>query len=344
MTESPADLAALFPLFDVLEQGRSVALVPIGGVGPGDVAPPTEPGPWIGVTSSGSTGRPKLVWRRWPELRAGASRRPEVQRWRWASPYGPSSFAGVQVALQAWATSREIVSWHARTWDEVWASVRQERIDAVSGTPTFLDLMVQSEGQPGSEWQPVQVTLGGEPLRPGVGRRLRARFPGTRFIVIYASAEFGVLMRTERLDGWYEAASLARRWPEWRIRDEVLEVADHGTWRATGDRVVAQGDLLKVVGRADQVANIAGTKVDLAGIIELAEQVPGVLRAVAVAESSPITGQIVCLRYALDPHQPAEAIEALLQEQLRASLPKAAWPRRWVRDAVAPVKNAKRAV
>jgi acyl-CoA synthetase (AMP-forming)/AMP-acid ligase II len=316
----------------------------------------------LGVCSSGSTGRPKLIWRRWRELCADPSRSDHLQGWTWASPFEPFTFAGVEVALQAW-TSRGNVLSLGRDWGLAWHTLRNAAVDVLSCTPTYVDLLLQNEPQkagptpeagatgatPGQDPKPPsvelrlrQITLGGEALRPSLGTRLAERFPNTSFTVIYATAELGVLMKTHRLDGWYEIHSLAKRFPRWRINTGVLEVQPGELWQTTEDQVELKGDLLRVIGRADALANVAGTKVSLAQVSELAEQVPGVRRAVAVAQASPITGQIVCLKYAIDPDYDTGAVTTALQVHLQSRLRKEAWPRKWVLDDLGPEVNAKR--
>ncbi|MBK9137240.1 MAG: acyl--CoA ligase [Verrucomicrobia bacterium] len=379
----PSQLEDLAGVFDQMEAGgTNVALLPALGDRAvprlEEAALPEEPSGWLAVTSSGSTGVPKVVWRRWTDLRVGLSHRPEIRGWCWAAPYAPWTFAGVQVALQAWLVAGRVVSL-PHDWTEAWRKLEQTRPDAVSATPTYLDLLLQEEALPafsdthqrqqskeapkgfpqaaGSSemsaetagfrrgWSPRQITLGGEPLRPGVGQRLAARFPTARFTVVYAAAEFGVIATTHRMDGWYELAALDGRFPGgWRQEDGVLELQRGGDWRSTGDLVEVAGDLFRVIGRADGVANVAGTKVNLAQVAAVAEEVPGVLRAVAVAEPNSVTGQVVCLRYAPAPGLDSSKLANALEAHLRAQLPKAAWPRKWVVDQVAPVHNAKRAV
>lgn len=335
-------LAELFPVFEALEEGRSVALRSSAEC-TAMTDPPGADAPHLGVSSSGSTGQPKLVWRPWAKLKSAASVRPEVASWTWAAPYQPCSFAGVQVAVQAWLTSKRVISL-ATASDAAWRQLLQACPEALSATPTFVDLLLQNEPPEGQTWAPRQITLGGEPLRPALGARLKHRFPSVHFTVIYAAAELGVLARTSRLDGWYELLSLRRHAADWRLVDGLLEIQTASGWQRTGDLVEVEGDCFRVRGRGDRVANVAGTKVDLIRVAELAEQVPGVLRAVAMAEPSPIAGQVVCLRFALERHVDADQVEAELQARLRAQLRKEAWPRRWVRDDVAPVNNAKRAV
>lgn len=335
----PHCLEELSSAFEQLDAGEDVALLaPDSQLRPD--APPAAGS--VGVTSSGSTGVPRMVWHLWKTFRAGAAQRPEISGWNWAAPYNPSSFAGAHVALQAWIGHGAAFSLIGE-WKKIWATLNRERIDAISATPTFLDLLLQTEsGSP--EWHPRQVTIGGEPLRPATGARLAARFPRSRFTAIYATAELGVLALSHRVDGWYEVGSLVRRWPEWRITGGILEVRHCSAWQSTGDTVDLRGDLLRVIGRARDVANVAGTKINLAEVSYLAEQVPGVLRAVALAEPSAVTGQIVFLKFAVDPHCEPERVTGELQEHLRAHLRKEAWPRRWQLDDVAPFNNAKRIV
>lgn len=340
---SPAELAALPAVFAELEAGRSVALLPPQADRVPWLEPPELPAVWLGVTSSGSTGRPKLIWRKWKELRGAARRSQSVRGWVWASPFDPASFAGVQAAVQAWVNGGRVLSLRGG-WPAQWQTLADEPVDAISATPTFLDLLVQNEPAEGAGWHPRQITLGGEPLRPGVGRRLAAQFRETRFTVIYAAAEFGVLLKTHRLDGWYELDFLKTCWPEWRVRDGALELCQAGVWRSTGDQVEVRDETIRVIGRMDSVANVAGTKVNLAEVAEFAEQVPGVLRAVAVAESNAVTGQVVGLQYAVASGEDVKAVTGRLQEYLRQRLRKEAWPRHWTVDEVAPAHNAKRIV
>lgn len=355
---------------------------------------PAAGGPWLGVRSSGSTGQPKIVWRRWCEVLSEASHDERLRGWVWASPFQPWTFAGVQVALQAWASQGRVISLDNQ-WTDSCQRLVAEPVDALSCTPTYLDLLLQnepSEGElrsveceisakvaesprsakssaeqepksdaarsvPRSErytpqsavrtphwetWQPKQITLGGEPLRPALGNRLRRRFTQARVTVIYAAAEFGVLLKTRRLDGWYEAEGLTKRYPHWRITDGQLELRRNDAWISTGDRVEVKDGLLRILGRADAVANVAGTKISLADVARLAEEVPGVRHAQAVAEANPLTGQIVSLRYAVEARADQAAVTQTLETHLRRHLPKAAWPRRWELQEIQLGPNAKR--
>ncbi len=336
----PVDLDELFPVFTRVEAGESILLgAPDETAVP--MAPPSGPAPCLGVRSSGSTGLPKVVWRPWAELSGEVRVDDRTRGWRWASPFSPSSFAGVQVALQAWRGGGSVRSLN-KNWADAWANAGATGWDAISATPTYLDLLVQNEPLEPVAADPRHITLGGEVLRPALGERLRSRFPNTSFTVIYASAEFGVLLKTHRVDGWYEAQALSHRHHRWRVNGGGLELEVNGVWQATGDAVEERGDLLRVVGRGDRVANVAGSKVNLDEVARHAEEVPGVRRALAYAEPSAVTGQVVCLRFAPAPGTDPEAVRAGLETHLRNVLVKPAWPRRWEIDALLPGRNAKR--
>lgn len=344
----PTVLQDLFAAFDTVQSGAAVALSPGGHVdGASDAAwpqattemrPPGD-GPWLGVWSSGSGGRPRLVWWRWKALLAVVSTSPERRAWSWASPFQPRSFAGVQVALQAWASGGRVVS-VPRSPTESVRILSEQQCEALCCTPTFIDLLMQQGGDAIARWHPRQITLSGEVLSSALGRRVTERFERARVTTIFATSELGVLLRSHRVDGWYEADTLACE--EWRVREHVLEIKRDGHWVSTGDLVELRGGLIRMIGRADAVANVGGTKVGLAEIGLVAEEVPGVRRAVAVALPNPITGQVVSLRFAVDTGCDCDEVTAALQERLRRRLPKEAWPRSWVLDEIGPAVNAKR--
>jgi long-chain acyl-CoA synthetase len=349
-TFTPTDLQSLFAAFVLLENGTSVCLVPISLI-PHPLSfspqlsalPPeltTKFSPFLGLYSSGSTGNPKLSWRRWAQLKSEARLNPEAAHWNWASPFAPCSFAGVQVALQAWASHGRMISISVNSHD-AWKTLIDHNVHALSCTPTFLDLLLQSNPVP-HDWNPAQITLGGEPLRQVSGNRFQKAFPKSRFTIIYASAEFGILLKTHRLDGWYELSSIEKRYPRWRVVNDELHLCQGGAWQSTGDLVELKGDVIRVIGRADAVANVAGSKVSLDEVSSAAEEVPGVRVALAFAEPNSITGQIVALRFTPEDGFTHREIQDRLEAHLRQRLPREAWPRRWEIGSINFGPNAKR--
>lgn len=360
-------LSDLFPVFQRLERGESFRVTPDGveAIAPGDA----EGTATLSFVTSGTTGSAKTVTWKWKEIRAFAVQSERIGHWKWASPFQPWTFAGIQVALQAWTTGGDAVSLEA-DWDRSRSQLKQT--DALCCTPTYADLLLQSDigweltesgklgrreagrsatsdfgdqrskvvSRPiakgngsrardsGGVPNVVQVTLGGEPLRARLGERLKRGFPNAEFTVVYAASELGVILKTHRVDGWFETSGF--RVP-WRIADGTLEIRNWGEWKSTWDRVEVQDDLIRVIGRADEVANVGGTKVFLPLVAAAAECVAGVRRARATAYESPVAGQVVELEFSVEAGCDPETIQRSIKSRLQAELPKPAWPRVWRR-------------
>jgi acyl-coenzyme A synthetase/AMP-(fatty) acid ligase len=322
----PARLEDLELVFSWLEAGDSVCLASRSIAGEEN----HHGGPALGLTTSGTTGKPRVVWHAWDEIRSQVSTK-VARGWTWASPFRAGSFAGVQVALQAWATGGDCLNLKG-DWSSLWEILDRVQPDALCCTPTFLDLLLLSESawNGARRWSPQQITLGGEPLRRRVGQLGQTAFPAARVTLVYASAELGVIAKSHGWDGWFDLDALTGRRIGWRLDDsgELLEVQNSSHWHATGDRVEVEAGRFRILGRAGHVANVGGVKVSLAAVEAAAVTVPGVQAARAWAVPNPLTGHIVGLRFSVLPgSDPSKVVEALGRD-LRRQLPREAHPRR----------------
>ena len=303
--------------------------------------PPPFPGS-IGVYSSGSTGRPKLVWKDVDRLRKDCSRHSNHESCTWATCFVPSSFAGVQVAVQAVISGGTVV--HLGTdWTDNLRLLHQTKPEIMTATPTFLDLLHQTlKHYPAATWQPRQITLGGEPIRPTTTCILDNHFPTTRVTLIYAAAETGMIAKSHRKDGWYPFSSLRQRFDGWRRVNGELQLLRNNEWIKTGDHCEIQQDHFRIVGRMDRVIHVGGVKVCLDDIETMAENFPEVSRALAFAKENPVTGHVVAL--ILEPSTVLRDQSMLdnIAEKMRSQLPKPAWPRWIAWGKVREMKNGKR--
>lgn len=345
----PNQLQDLFPVLGWLQRGESVVIMPPGDLVASDALPDVRIGcpashrrlgNWVGLWSSGTTRRPKLVCHSWEKLSSAirhiearatcgtpwSGRRSESPPKCWASPFEPWTYAGFQVALCAWATGGQVISF-SNDWTSNAKILREYRPDGFSVTPTFIGLLMRLKES--EICTPSHIAVGGEPISVGLGAQLPRRFPTARFTAIYASTELGILMRSRRIDGWYPAISLSKRFREWRILSDVLWVRVDDVWQSTGDLVDYQNGWMRVIGRSDRIANVAGEKVRLDEVGERALEVPGVKSAVAFAQFTGVTGQVVGLRFSIDETESVPEIRGRLERHLRLALPKPAWPRYW---------------
>ena len=283
----------------------------------------------IGVYSSGSTGKPKLFWKDIDRLQKDCIKHPKHEACTWATCFYPSSFAGAQVAVQAVASGGSVLPL-SKKWAINHQLLLQSKPEILTATPTFLAWFAHTlKDSPIRQWQPQQITLGGEPIRPTTAAILRDNFPSSRVTLIYASAELGIIAKSHRADGWFPFHSLEKRFDGWRLQDGELQLLRNKSWIQTGDHCEIEKDYFRITGRMDRVINVGGFKVSLDDIETKAEAFPEVARALAFAKENPLTGHVVAL--ILEPSTPLRN-QSLLDKILHSmheQLPKPAWPR-WI--------------
>lgn len=304
---------------------------------------PASPFPGsIGMYSSGSTGKPKLVWKDIDRLKKDCSQNGNLEASTWATCFESSSFAGVQVAVQAVVSGGNVLPL-GKEWTRSAQLLTQTKPEILTATPTFLELLGQTLNRSTlTQWQPRQITLGGEPIRPSTEGILQKQFPTSRVTLIYASAETGIIAKSHRKDGWYPFCSLRQRFDGWRQQDAELQLLRNNEWIKTGDHCEIKDDHFRIVGRIDRVIHVGGFKVCLDDIETMAESFPEVTRALAFAKKNPVTGNIVAL--ILEPSRLLRNQSMLdrIQEGMQAHLPKPAWPRWIAWGKVRELTNGKR--
>ena len=288
-------------------------------------APPGEG--FLGVYSSGSTGKPKLIWWDLKALHSNCSKYSNAAGWTWATCFQPWSFAGVHLACQAHISGGKVLSL-GHDWQINHSILQQNKPQALSVTPTFIDLLIQSrKSSKSTDWSPRQISIGGEILNASTGTRIQSAYPSSRITLIYGSAEAGVIAKTTRHDGWYPLTSIQKRFEDFKFADNHLFLKRQGQWIPTHDLCEIRTDHFRPVERLDRIMNIGGEKVSLDEIESVAESFPEVRRASANSIPNAIVGQIVSLKLEA---AVAEADDALLEtilNKMRKQLSKPAWPR-----------------
>ena len=288
-------------------------------------APPGEG--FLGVYSSGSTGKPKLIWWNLKALHANCSRYSNVTGWTWATCFQPWSFAGAHLACQAHISGGKVLSL-GHDWQINHSILQQDKPQALSATPTFINLLIQSRKTSNStDWSPRQISIGGEILHASTGTRIQSAYPSSRITLIYGSAEAGVIAKTTRLDGWYPLTSIQKRFDDFKFVDDQLFLKKQGQWTPTHDLCEIRSDHFKPVGRLDRIMNIGGEKVSLDEIESLAESFPEVRRASANSKPNAVVGQIVSLKLEAAVTEADDALLETILHKMRKKLSKPAWPR-----------------
>jgi acyl-coenzyme A synthetase/AMP-(fatty) acid ligase len=267
------------------------------------------------VFTSGTTGVPKAVLHDWARLRRSARFAADKLPGRtWFVSYEPGSFAGLQVCLAALQGNGKLVApTHRLAVGDQARMIVEERVEAISGTPTWWRMLLASWpadiGAPKLE----QATIGGECVDQGLLNALEELFHPARMTHIYASSEAGTTIAVSDRKAGFPASLLERNDPgraqfrivggvlhvrsELRMRGYVDDVSGElrapEEWIDTGDLVEVRGDRCFFVGRRDQRLNVGGRKIAAEEVERALLRYEDISDCLVYAEKSPIVGMIL---------------------------------------------------
>ncbi|MEH6775576.1 MAG: fatty acid--CoA ligase family protein, partial [Cereibacter changlensis] len=236
--------------------------------------------------------------------------------------------AGIDTLLYSLANGSTLVCLPDRSVGSVLARMAEHRVEVLPTAPSFLNMLLLSRGGEGFALPDLKIiTYGAEMMPQGLLERVADAFPGVQLIQKYGASELGALRsRSEgarsrwiRLEG--DGAA-------WRVVDGLLEIRTatamvgylnapspftEDGWYRTGDRVEAEGDQLRFLGRDSDMINVGGQKVFPAEVENALMQIPGVVEASVYGAPHPLLGAAVCARIRMsDPEtRPAEIRSAI---------------------------------
>jgi acyl-CoA synthetase (AMP-forming)/AMP-acid ligase II len=264
--------------------------------------------PGIIFFSSGTTGRPKAILHVFQNFLARyAEPRPALRTLNFLLF---DHAGGINTMLHTLFNRGTTIAPPERTPDSVVETIRNENIELLPTTPTFLRMMLLG----GSFEKPLPslrvITYGTERMDQGTLDRLCALLPNVDFRQTYGLSELGVFqVKSKARDSlWMKIGGAGL---ETTISDNVLLIRSANRmlgylnapspfvdgWYNTGDIVEEQDGYIRIVGRASEVFNVGGLKILPGEVERIALTYPGVLRAKAYGVANPITGQhieIIC--------------------------------------------------
>jgi acyl-CoA synthetase (AMP-forming)/AMP-acid ligase II len=264
--------------------------------------------PGIIFFSSGTTGRPKAILHDFQNFLARyAEPRPALRTLNFLLF---DHAGGINTMLHTLFNRGTTIAPPERTPDSVVETIRNENIELLPTTPTFLRMMLLG----GSFEKPLPslrvITYGTERMDQGTLDRLCALLPNVDFRQTYGLSELGVFqVKSKARDSlWMKIGGAGL---ETTISDNVLLIRSANRmlgylnapspfvdgWYNTGDVVEERDGFIRIVGRASEVFNVGGLKILPGEVERIALTYPGVLRAKAYGVANPITGQhieIIC--------------------------------------------------
>jgi long-chain acyl-CoA synthetase len=194
-----------------------------------------------------------------------------------------------------------------RSPQDVLSAISQFRAEALTTSPTFLNLLLLNGGVERFTLNSLKyVNYSSEVMPEYLLAKLKETFPKARFSQAYGLSEVGVLpVKSLSSESTYFKMGDSI---QTRIVDGMLEIktdtamlgylnADspftEDNWFKTGDLVEVNGDYFRILGRKSELINVGGLKVYPAEIENILQQMPNVEEVSVTSEPHPIVGSLI---------------------------------------------------
>lgn len=309
--------------------------------------------PGLVLFTSGTTGEPKGIVHDAGRLLSKFSRQGRPFRMVALMPF--DHIGGVDTIFHALTSGGVLIVPAERSPESVAEAIARERAEVLPASPSFLNQLLLSDAQRRHDLSSLKIiTYGAEVMPEPLLRRLRAHFPGTEFLQRYGLSELGALpSRSQNSDSlWMQ---LGGHGVETRVVDDRLEIraesamlgylnADGPTtadgWFSTGDLVEQKDGYVRVVGRASDMINVGGRKVNPEAVESVLMAMDEVADAKVYGESNALLGQIIAAEIRLLRAADADGFQARMTDFCRGRIADYMLPRRIVVEDAAATTHA----
>jgi long-chain acyl-CoA synthetase len=202
-----------------------------------------------------------------------------------------------------------IVTVQNRDPDTVLAAIQKHKVELLPTSPTFINLMLLSDGPRRYDLSSLQVvTYGTEPMPESTLRRFHSTLPHINLQQTYGLSEVGILRSKSRSSDslWVK---LGGEGFQTRVVDGILQIKAESAmlgylnapspftadgWFNTGDKVEVDGEYFRILGRESEIINVGGQKVYPAEVESVLQEMPEIAEASVYGEKNAIVGEIVC--------------------------------------------------
>lgn len=293
------------------------------------------------IFSSGSTGKPKASVHC---MQAMLDKHSIPKR-----PLNAISFllfdhiGGLNTLLHVLFNRGTLVIPETRSPDAVALAIETHRVQALTTSPTFLNLLVISGALDRHSLRSLEVVnYGTEPMPESLLATLNQKMPWVRFIQAYGLTETGIIP--------VRSVSSSSTWVTFdeskcdvRVVNGLLEVRTTGSmlgyvnapspftedgYFQTGDAVAVDGGRYRVLGRASDLINVGGEKAYPAEIENVLREMPGVIEVAVAKFESPLVGQMIGATFRLKDDEAPDQFRRRMYEYCKDRLPSSHVPRR----------------
>jgi long-chain acyl-CoA synthetase len=229
-----------------------------------------------------------------------------------------------------------IVTVQDRDPDSVLRAVERHKVELLPTSPTFINLVLLSEAYRRYDLSSLKiVTYGTEPMPQSTLRRFHQVLPDIELQQTYGLSEVGILRSKSRSSDslWVK---LGGEGFQTRVVDGILEIKAESAmlgylnapspftgdgWFNTGDKVEADGDYFRILGRQSEIINVGGQKVYPTQVESVVQEMPEVAEVSVYGEKNVLLGQIPCatirLRHPRDARQFHRELRQFCRQRLQ---------------------------
>lgn len=236
---------------------------------------------------------------------------------------------GVNTVLYTLSNGGCIVTVSSRTPDGVLAHVERHKVELLPTSPTFINLIIISEAYKRHDLSSLKVvTYGTEPMPESTLKRFHALFPDITLQQTYGLSEIGVLRSKSKSSDslWVKVGGSEF---QTRVVDGILHIKGNSVmlgylnaenpftadgWLNTGDRVLEDGEYIRILGRESEIINVGGEKVYPAEVESVIQEMENVADVAVFKEANMFTGNIPCARVTLKTPEDVQAFTHRLKQ------------------------------
>lgn len=221
------------------------------------------------------------------------------------------SIAGIETLLEVIFFSNIVVTEADKlTPTHVGELIHKHQIDYLHATPSFLNLMLIA-GAFSQDLSALRlIAFGSEPVSVNTMMEIKNKQGHISFKHIYGMSEIGLLATitnqmnpsTFILDDKINRGQIINHELEIQSDTQSLGYLNYdntkGAWFKTGDVVAIESDgFMKVIGRVDDLINMAGKKFYPSEVEDLLIKMPGVLDVAVLSEKNEIIGNVIIAKF-----------------------------------------------
>ena len=194
-----------------------------------------------------------------------------------------------------------------RNVDTVCKTVEKYKVDLIPTTATFLRMLLISKAYEKFDLSTLKmISYGTEPMPPSLLMSLNKVLPKIIFNQNYGLSELAVLQTKSKSNDstWFSIKNSI----ETKIIDGRLWIRNNSAmlgylnsnnnfdsdgWYDTGDRVIQEGEFIKVLGRESDLINVGGEKVFPAEIESVISEIPDIYDVTVCGKPNVVMGSVV---------------------------------------------------